>query len=164
MKKAIVITVLVMVIAVPLTVLVGCGGGNKSDTGSASTSDVEQTAENVLRMYYQGDAQGFINMLPPDMRDQYGEMFTSDMPQGGDVVEANFRTEMTDATHALVYFWGTLQFDVNGQPQTESITEAEAQPVPFVYQDGQWYIDIATMFAQAQQQVQQQSSGTTQTP
>jgi hypothetical protein len=160
MKKVIMVTVLALIIAVPLAILAGCGGGSKTDTGTASTSDLEKQVDNALRQAYQGNGDALVNLLPPDMRAQYGELFTQGMPENGAILEANYRTDQTDATHAIVYFWGTVEYEVSGQKQTESITEAEAQPLPMVLQDGQWYIDINTMM----QQVQQQSSGTTQTP
>jgi hypothetical protein len=163
MKKAIMVMVLVLVIAVPLAVLAGCGSESKTETETSSTSDLEKQVDTALRQAYQGNGQALVNLLPPDMREQYGELFTQGMPENGGIIEAHYRTEQTDATHAIVYFWGTVEYEVGGQKQSETITEAEAQPLPMVLQDGQWYIDINTMMQQVQQQMQQQP-GTTQTP
>jgi hypothetical protein len=162
MKKAVLIVVLALLVAVPLFVLAGCGGKKEAETtekGAETTSDLEKLVDNAMRQYYQGNPQPMVDLISPDLRDQYGELFTQGMTEGATLTETHYRTEQVDATHANVYFWGTLEIEVNGQKQTETLTEAEAQALPMVKKDGQWYIDMDAMMQRMQQQMQQ-SSGT----
>jgi hypothetical protein len=84
-------------------------------------------------------------------------MFTQTAPTNGSIIEAHYRTDQTDATHAIVYFWGTVQYEADGQMQTNAISRDNPESLPMVFQDGQWYIDTITMVQRAQQQ-----SGTSQ--
>lgn len=152
MKRAIAVSILALVLAVSLAVLAGCGG-KKEDTGSQA--DVEKLVDNAMREASKGNYQPMLELIPPEMRDAYAQMLQQNpeaMQQN--VVEAHYRTEQTDADHITVYYWGTVEYTVNGQTQTQTTTEAEAIPIQLVRRDGNWYIDIS---GQAQTQTQTQT-------
>jgi hypothetical protein len=153
-KKAIPIVILAMVLTASLAFLVGCGGNNSSSS-SPELTEQEKLVDNAMRESMKGNYQPLLDLVPPDQRDQYAQMIAQqgDSSSNATIDEAHYKQDDTDATHVVVYFWGTIETP-DGQKQ--SITEDQAQSIPLMQQDGQWYIDFA-----AEAQSQQSSQGST---
>ncbi len=143
MKKAILISILVVFFATSAAIYAGCGGSS-----SPATPDPQKVFDDAMREAVKGNFQLFTNMLPPDSRDAYAQSIEQTFPYtNANIEEIHYRTDTTDADHVTVYFWGV--FDMPGGDQ-QTITEDQAEGIALVQQDGQWYFDFASMASQQQ--------------
>lgn len=145
MKRAIMIMVLAMLLAASVAIFVGCGGGGSS---SGSLTEPEKVVDNAMREAMVGNFQPLINLIPPEMRDTYAQLMQESFPPNGKIDEIHYRTDETDATHVIVYYWGTVEYQQDGQTQKQTIPENQPESLPLVKQDGQWYLDFGSAVPQ----------------
>jgi hypothetical protein len=141
-KVAITFSVLSLVTILSLVVVAGCGG---EDGGDGSLSEPAQLLDTALREASKGNYQPSIELIRPDLRDALGQIFEEEAQFGSrEIIEAHYRTDEIDPDHVVVYYWGTFQTTEEGEVKTETIGEAEAQGLPMVREDGQWYFDFSS--------------------
>lgn len=144
MKKLIMISVLAVFLAVSIAALAGCG--SSSNSSSNSTDDIQKLADAFVQGEITGNAQAIIDTLSPADRDTYGPIIQQSVGQRqGKVDEVHYQVDQADADHATVTFWGTIEIVENGQMIPQTITQDQAQPLPMVRQDGQWYVDFSSI-------------------
>jgi hypothetical protein len=148
MKKVFAVAILAFILIVPIAAYAGCGG-NGSDTGSLS--EPAKLLDNALREAANGNYQPYLELIPAEMRDTFAQMIEEDTPSGPrNIVEVSYRTEETDSSHVIVYYWGTFEYTENGETVSDTITEADAQGFPMVLQDGKWYLDLNAQMPQSE--------------
>jgi hypothetical protein len=143
MKKAILISILVVFFATSAAIYAGCGGST-----SSATSDPQKVFDDAMHEAIKGNFQLFTNMIPADLRDAYAQGIEQSFPYtNANIEEIHYRTDTIDADHVTVYFWGVFDMP-SGDQQT--ITEDQAQGIPLAKQDGQWYFDLGSTTSQEQ--------------
>lgn len=146
MRRLFAVSILAFTLVALIALMTGCGG---SDAGS--TSEPAKLLDNVLHEAAKGNYQPYLDLMPPEYKDTFAQMIEEDPPSGPrNIVEVNYRTEETDDTHVIVYYWGTFEMTENGEAITDTITEAEAQGFPMVLQDGKWYLDVSAQIPQSE--------------
>ncbi len=148
-KRLIAILLLAIMLTASIAVIAGCGGGGSNS--SQGLSEPEQVVDNAMREAMNGNIQPMIDMVPPELKDQYTQL----LQQGGaslsgsKIIEVHYSTDETDADHVTVNYWGIIQTP-DGQQTT--VTEDAPESIPLVRQDGQWYFDLSSAASQAQGQ------------
>lgn len=138
MRKTVASGVLALFLALAATLGAGCGGG-----GAQELSEPARVFDHALREAIMGNFEPLIQIIPPDLRAYYQPAITQEFAyRNGEVMELNYRTEQSDEDHAVVYFWGTVGYDEGEERKTEVITREQAQSVPMVRRDGEWYLDL----------------------
>jgi len=154
MRKLVAVSFLVLALAASLALLAGCGGGGGG--GGSSLSEPEKVVDNALHEAINNqNFQPFLELIPPDMRDTYGQMLEQGFPyKDGNIVDIHYKTKQTDSTHVIVSYWGTIEYvdPESGEKKSESMTEEEASLLPLVKDGGNWYIDFSGATPETPQQ------------
>jgi hypothetical protein len=138
MSRRSLITVTVLFLAICVSALAGCGGG----TGEVDVTEQEQLVDNMLREAAKGNIEPLMELVPPGY-EQYVSEFTANAAQTiGNIKEIYYRTEVIDEDRVIVYFWGTFEYEQDGEVYDEVIGEDEATPVNMKRIDGTWYLDF----------------------
>ncbi len=155
--------VLAIAVAVP-AMLAGCGGNS-----AGPHNDQERLVDGVLRGAVSGNYQPALDAIPPDYIAQIKQVLPNLTDQelkdmlitsietefksafaytGTNLVEIFYKTTSQGADRAKVYYWGTLQYQENGETETQVFTEKDAEAgglvFPVVKNNGRWYWDLET--------------------
>lgn len=143
-------------------VAAGCGGGS-----AGPHNDQEKLVDRVLHGAASGDFQPALDAIPPDYVSQIKQFIPNLTDQelqdmlitsiesefksafgytGALLVQVYYKTESTGTDRAKVFYWGTLQYQENGETKTQAYTEKDAETdglvFPVVKISGRWYWDL----------------------
>lgn len=120
--------------------LTGCSGGGGADT--PPVTEQEKIVDNMIREAEKGNYEPIVEIMPPGF-EQYASEYAAIAAEGfGKVKEIHYRTEVMDQDHVVVYFWGTFEYEQDGEILEEKIPEDEASVIPFKRIGSSWYLDL----------------------
>lgn len=135
-KALVFITILALLAA--SAALCGCGDGETI----SDLNEQERIIDDMLREAQRGNYQPVIELIPPGYEQMASEFEQMARSEFGKIVEVDYRTEEIDEDHVLVYFWGTFEISEDGEVESRTISEEEAQFIPLERLDGRWYFDL----------------------
>lgn len=133
--------VLALFLVLSVAALTSCSGGGAE---TAQFTEQERLVDNMIREAGKGNYDPIIELLPPGF-EQYADEYAAIAAEGfGKAKEIYYRTDVIDEDHVVVYFWGTYEYEQDGEVREETISEENASPVPLMREGGVWYLDLGT--------------------
>ncbi len=143
-------------------IAVGCGSNS-----AGPHNDQERLVDQVLRGAASGNFQPALDAIPPDYIAQIKQLIPNLTDQelqdmlitsiesefksafgytGAQLVQVFYKTQSIGTDRAKVFYWGTLEYQENGETKTQTYTEKDAETeglvFPVVKIEGRWYWDL----------------------
>jgi hypothetical protein len=133
------ILALTLFLILSVAALAGCGGGAAE---TAPVTEQEKLVDNMIWEAEKGNYDPIVELMPPGF-EQFASEYAALAAEGfGRVKEIHYRTDVMDQDHVVVYFWGTFEYEQDGEVWEEVIGEDEASPIPLKRVGGTWYLDL----------------------